>query len=150
MPYNLQVCHAGDSQFFSKLENGTYRIHPICVNDISIYIYPTIILKIRYQVKMTKICKFVISTSTQQAVKGTSRRKRRKIYLFVEERMHERIRILDPPLSCNITSKKRISLLPLRPRKRLAELRNLKLSNCNIVVDCLIFFWTSTLFYFLV
>jgi len=64
-----------------------------CVNDIS----PTITLTIRYQVKMTKICKYVISTSTKQAVKGTSRRKKGKIYLFVEERLHDRIRILGPP-----------------------------------------------------
>jgi hypothetical protein len=58
---------------------------------------PTIILKIRYQVKMTKIYNYVISTSTKQAVKGTSRRKKGKIYLFVEERLHDRIRILGPP-----------------------------------------------------
>jgi hypothetical protein len=50
----------------------TELIHPLCVNDIP----PTIILKIRCQVKMTKICKFVISTSTKQAVKGTSTRKK--------------------------------------------------------------------------
>jgi valyl-tRNA synthetase len=74
MPYNLQVKHAEDSQFFQTREWNLQKFIQMYV----LMIYPTIILKIRYQVNMTKICKFVILTSTKQVVKGKKEGKEAK------------------------------------------------------------------------